>query len=100
MPSGGLTKGLYVRHHCWALDGFKLGGLFYFSLLLRVFIFLFFKLLTYHQIHFFEQNVSVLTGLKYFKMAPRFVYLVAKIRYEECCEDQLNAIKRVYVNKQ
>ena len=36
MPSGGLTKGLYARHHCWALNGFKLGGLIYLSLLLRV----------------------------------------------------------------
>ena len=39
VPSGGLPKGLYARHHCWALDGFKLEGLFYLSLLLRVFYF-------------------------------------------------------------
>ena len=46
VPSGGLTKGLYARHHCWALDGFKLGGLFYLSLLFLVFLFL--GLLTYY----------------------------------------------------
>ena len=39
VPSGGLTKGLYAWHHCWALDGFKLGGLFYLFLLFIVFCF-------------------------------------------------------------
>ena len=31
--SGGLTEGLYARDHCWALDGFKLGGLFCLSVI-------------------------------------------------------------------
>ena len=66
MPSGGLTKDLYARHHCLSLDGFKLGGLFDLSLLLRVFYFWDYQLvITY----IFYQKVSVLTGLSYFKMA-------------------------------
>ena len=39
VPSGGLTKGLYARHHCWALDGFMLRGFFFLSLLFLVFCF-------------------------------------------------------------
>ena len=75
MLSGGLTKGLYAQHHCWALDGFKLGGLFYLSLLLRVFN-------IYVLYMFFEQNVSYLSGTKYFKMAPSLAIQESIIRVE------------------
>ena len=34
-----LIKSIYSQHHCWALDGSKLGGFFYLSLLLKVFYF-------------------------------------------------------------
>ena len=67
--SVGLTKGLYASHYCWALDGFNLGGLFYLSLLLRVFYFGVINLfshivLTYHHTYmFFEQNGFCFSGL-------------------------------------
>ena len=75
MLSGGLTKGLHAAHHCWALDGFKLGCLFYLFLLLRVFY-------IYVSYMFLEQNVSVLSGIKYFKMAPSLAIQESIIRVE------------------
>ena len=71
MPFGGLPKGLYAQHHCCALDGFKLGGLFLSLSVIK--IILFWRLLTYYHIYLisyyhvhiyaFEQNVFFFYGL-------------------------------------
>ena len=71
VPSGGLTKGLYAQHHCWALDCFKLGGLFYLSLLLIVFCFGGFYLIIIHSFYLIvtymlSKMFPVLSGLIYF----------------------------------
>ena len=89
VSSGGLTKGLYAQHHCLALDGFKLGGLFYLSLLLRVFYFggyqliityIFYPIITYRC--FLSKMFSVLSGFIYFKMAPSLAIQESIIRVE------------------
>ena len=81
--SGGLSKRLYEQHYRWALDGFKLGGLFYLSLLLRVFyIYIYIYIYVCVLYTFFEQNVSVLSGIKYFKMATSLAIQESIIRVE------------------
>ena len=70
-----LNKGLYTRHHCWALDGFKLGGLFPFYSVIKSI--LFWSLLTFYCIYFYliityicccflAKRFSVLSWLIYF----------------------------------
>ena len=74
VPSRGLTKGFYVRHNCWALDGFKMGGLLYPSVMKSI-LFLGGIILSSHSFRaktFCSYNAS----FTFFKMDPSWPWRV------------------------